>query len=38
MRNEKNGGYILNHDIEGKLKAGAPRKMIVPQSLKSRTS
>jgi mannobiose 2-epimerase len=29
---EKNGGYILNHDIEGKLKAGAPRKMIVTQS------
>jgi len=27
-----NGGYILNHDIAGKLKEDAPRKMIVTQS------
>jgi mannobiose 2-epimerase len=29
---EKNGGYILNHDIDGKLKPDAPRKMIVTQA------
>lgn len=29
---EKYGGYILNHDIEGKLKGNAPLKMIVTQS------
>ncbi len=28
---EKNGGYILNHDINGKLKPDAPVKMIVTQ-------
>ena len=29
---QKNAGYILNHDIDGKLKDSEPRKMIVTQS------
>jgi len=29
---KKNGGYILNHDIQGKQKPGAPLKMMSPNA------